>query len=60
MDANWIPMALTPVFITLILQMLRKLFPPPENPAWSYDQRQVPEPFPPGLSAALCGLSHFS
>jgi len=50
MQLDWLPRALVPVVIVIVLSLFRRIAPPQsrmEN--WRYDQRQVPEPLPTGV-----------
>jgi len=48
---DWLPRAIVPLGIGLVMALLRRFAPPPKpaSASWKYDQRQVPEPLPTGV-----------
>jgi len=58
MNLDWLPKALVPVVIVLVLRLFRRAAPAP-NPveAWEHEgTRQIPEPFPTGIIGGFMWL----
>jgi hypothetical protein len=57
MDMGWLPKVLVPLCIPLVIQLFRRLAPPPPSPpsTWKYDQPEQ-EPFEPGIIGGFMWL----